>query len=212
MSAPERREVIEIAASEVFSERGYHGASIEAIAKRSGVSAPVVYDHFASKRDLHRSLLERHFAELRALWAQQLAGDEPADVRIARGLDAWFGYVQAHPYAWRMLFRDTTGDPAIEAIHREVAAASRAAVLPLLARERSAKQIAGERDPIAMEMLWEVVRATLQGLALWWYDHQDVPREQVVATAMNALWVGFERASAGELWTQARSAPPPAGP
>lgn len=210
MTAPQRREVIELAASEVFSQHGYHGASIEAIAARSGVSAPVVYDHFASKRDLHRSLLERHFGELRALWAEQLAGDEPADVRIARGLDAWFRYVEQHPYAWRMLFRDTTGDPEIEAIHREVAAASRTAVLPLLARERSARQIAGERDPLAMEMLWEVVRAALQGLALWWYDHQDVPREQVVATAMNALWIGFERTGAGELWPT--SAPAPADP
>jgi AcrR family transcriptional regulator len=210
MTAAERREVIEIAASEVFSERGYHGASIEAIAARSGVSAPVVYDHFASKRDLHRSLLERHFGELRALWAEQLAGDEPAEVRIARSVDAWFHYVEEHPYAWRMLFRDTTGDPAIEAIHREVAAASRAAVLPLLAREHSAQQIAGAGDSIAMEMLWEVVRGALQGLALWWYDHQEVPRAQVVATLMNALWIGFERASAGALWPT--PAPPPADP
>jgi AcrR family transcriptional regulator len=210
MTATERRAVIEIAASEVFSECGFHGASMDAIARRSGVSPPVVYDHFASKRDLHRSLLERHYGELRALWREQLAGDDPAGVRIARSLDAWFRYVQDHPYAWRMIFRDTTGDPEIEAIHREVAAASRAAVLPLLAREPGAQSIAGADDPVAMEMLWELVRAALQGLALWWYDHRDMPREQVVATAMNTLWIGFERAAAGELWPT--SAPPPAGP
>jgi AcrR family transcriptional regulator len=210
MTAAERREVIEIAASEVFSEHGYHGASIDAIARRSGVSAPVVYDHFRSKRELHRSLLERHFGELRALWREQLGGDEPAGVRIARAIDAWFGYVQQHPYAWRMLFRDPTGDPAIEAIHREVAAVSRAAALPLLAPERSAQAIAGAGDPVAVDMLWEVFRASLQGLALWWYDHQEVPRERVVATAMNALWFGLERAGAGELWPT--SAPAPAGP
>jgi AcrR family transcriptional regulator len=210
MTAAERREVIELAASEVFSEHGYHGASIDAIARRAGVSAPVVYDHFTSKRELHRSLLERHFGELRALWREQLAGEDATDVRIGRSIDAWFGYIEAHPYAWRMLFRDTTGDPAIEAIHREVAAASRAAVLPLLAREDAARTIAGADDPVAMEMLWEVVRAALQGLALWWYDHQDVPRQDVVATAMNALWIGLERAEGGERWPTA--APPPAGP
>jgi AcrR family transcriptional regulator len=210
MTAVQRRESIELAASEVFSEHGYHGASIDAIARRSGVSAPVVYDHFTSKRELHRGLLERHFGELRALWREQLAGDDPTDVRIGRSIDAWFAYLQAHPYAWRMLFRDTTGDPAIEAIHREVADASRAAVLPLLAREHAARTIAGADDPVAMEMLWEVVRATLQGLALWWYDHRDVPRQDVVATAMNALWIGLERAEGGERWPTA--APPPAGP
>jgi AcrR family transcriptional regulator len=211
MTATQRREVIERAASEVFSERGYHGASMDAIARRSGVSAPVVYDHFASKQDLHRRLLERHYAELREIWREQLAGDDPPQTRIARAFDAWFAYVQAHPYAWRMLFRDTTGDPGIEAIHREVASSSRAEVLPLLARERAARQIAGTADPVAMELLWELVRSVLQGLALWWYEHQQVPRSQIVATAMNALWIGFERAGRGELWAPT-PAPRRAGP
>ena len=99
MAAAERREVIELAATELFAERGYHGASMDEIARRSGVSPPVVYDHFASKQDLHRRLLERHYADLREVWRQNLPGDEPADVRIARSIDAWFAYVQAHPYA-----------------------------------------------------------------------------------------------------------------
>jgi AcrR family transcriptional regulator len=166
MTAPQRREVIERAASEVFSERGYRAATIDEIARRSGVSAPVVYDHFDSKLDLHRRLLERHFSELRAVWREQLAGDEPAGVRIGRAFDAWFGYVEGHPYAWRMLFRDTTGDPDIEAFHRGVAAESRDALIDLLAREPAAATIAGEGGAVAMEMLWEVVRAALQGLAL----------------------------------------------
>ena len=39
-----------------------------------------------------------------------------------------------------MLFRDTTGDPTIAAMHEEVAAESRAAILPLFAGEpRAAK-------------------------------------------------------------------------
>ena len=213
LSKQARREVIERAAAEVFAERGYRGASMGEIARRSGVSAPVVYDHFASKQDLHLRLLERHYAELRQIWREQLAGDEPAETRIARAFDAWFAYVQAHPYAWRMLFRDTTGIPEIEAIHRDVAASSRAAVLPLLAREQAAQQIAGTADPVAMELLWELVRCVLQGLALWWYEHQEVPRARIVATAMNALWIGFERVAEGELWTTpATSAPPPADP
>jgi hypothetical protein len=45
-----------------------------------------------------------------------------------------------------------------------------------------------------------VMRGVLQGLAMWWYEHPGVPRERVVATAMNALWVGWERTQAGEGW------------
>jgi AcrR family transcriptional regulator len=200
MTAAQRREVIERAATEVFAERGYHGASMDEIARRSGVSAPVVYDHFASKQELHRRLLERHYAELRDVWRTHLAADGPAAERAARAFDAWFAYVEAHPYAWRLLFRDTTGDPEIEAIRAEVAARSRALALPLLAREPGAAHAAGGADTESMDMVWEVFRAVLQGLALWWYEHRHVPRARVVATAMNALWIGFDRVSRGERW------------
>jgi AcrR family transcriptional regulator len=201
MAAAERREVIELAATELFAERGYHGASMDEIARRSGVSPPVVYDHFASKQDLHRRLLERHYADLREVWRQNLPGDEPADVRIARSIDAWFAYVQAHPYAWRMLFADTTGDPSVEAVRRGVAAESRAAIRPMLGQEPGSENIAGAPDAESLDMSWEVFRAVLQGLALWWYEHQHIPRERIVATAMNAIWIGFERVSRGETWT-----------
>jgi AcrR family transcriptional regulator len=204
LSAEARREVIESAATEVFAERGYQGASIDEIARRSGVSPPIVYDHFDSKLDLHRRLLERHFADLRRIWREHFPGDDPPEERMARAVEAWFTYVQTHPYAWRMLFRETTGDPEVQAIHRQVADQSRAALLPLLASETGAEHIAGSAEEEALDMAWEVLRGVLQGLALWWYEHQHVPREQVVTTAMNALWVGFERVRAGETWSPER--------
>jgi AcrR family transcriptional regulator len=199
MTAAERREVIERTATELFAERGYHGASMDEIARRSGVSPPVVYDHFESKQQLHKRLLERHFAELRAVWREHMLRDDPPEDRIARGFDAWFAYVQAHPYAWRMLFRDTTGDPDVQAIHSEVAARSRALLLPLLAREQGIENVRGPADEL-LDMGWEVLRGVLQGLALWWYEHQHVPRERVVAAAMNAIWIGFDRVRRGEVW------------
>jgi AcrR family transcriptional regulator len=196
----QRREVIERAAAETFAEHGYHGASMAEIARRAGVTPPILYDHFASKRDLHRRLLERHFAELREVWREHLLTDAPAEQRIPAAIDAWFAYIEAHPYVGRMLFRDTTGDPEAEAVRRDVAARSRETVRPLLAREPGAEAVAGSADDVAMDLAWEVVRAVLQGLALWWHDHPGVPRERIVATAMNALWIGFERAARGETW------------
>jgi AcrR family transcriptional regulator len=200
LSKHERRAVIEHAAAEVFAERGYRGASMDEIAARSGVSAPVVYDHFASKQDLHVHLLDRHYAGLREVWREHLAGDDPVKERMPRAFDAWFAYLEEHPYAARLLFADTTGDPEVAARHKEVQARSRALALPFLARERGADRIAGAADPESMDMAWEVFRAVLQGLALWWNEHPRVPRERVVATAMNALWLGFERVGRGERW------------
>ncbi len=192
--------MIEQAATEVFAECGYHGASIDEIAKRSGVSPPVVYDHFESKQDLHTHLLERHLAELRLLWREQLQGDDPQEQRIARAFDAWFAYVQGHPYAWKMLFHDTTGEPEMQAVHREIRTQSRAALLPLLAHELGTEGAGEPVDEDALEMAWELLRSALQGLALWWQDHQYVPRAQVVATAMSGLWIGLERVRSGEHW------------
>jgi AcrR family transcriptional regulator len=200
MSATERREVIERAATEVFAERGYEGAPMDEIARRSGVSVPVVYDHFASKQDLFRRLLERTRDELLAVWRAHLAGDEPARRRIPRAIDAWAGYVQANPFATRMFFRESTGDPEVQRLHREVRAEALGALGAILGREPGAEHLAGSADAEALEMAAAIIRAGLTGLALWWSEHPHVAREQVVAAAVNVLWVGLERVGRGEYW------------
>lgn len=199
MAAPARRKVIADAAAVLFAEHGYRGASIDAIARASGVTPPVVYEHFESKRELYRELLERHFAELREVWREHFAGEGPLERRIADSFDAWFAYVEVHPFAGRVLFRYST-DPEIEAVHAEVAERSREAILPLFAAEPGAENLAGSVTDEGIEMVWVVLRGVLQGLAVWWSEHPEVPRERVVATAMNALWIGFERAQDGDAW------------
>jgi AcrR family transcriptional regulator len=200
LSAERRRGIIEQAATELFAERGYNGASIDEIARLAGISPPVLYDHFSSKQDLHRALLERHYADLRDVWRENLDGEDPPARRTARALEGWFAYVESHPYAWRMLFRDDSGDPEVEAIRRDVAARSRAAVLPLLEREQGIEEpVDGEASEL-LEAAWEVIRGALQALALWWYEHRHVPRAQIVAIAMNVIWTGLERVRGGELW------------
>jgi AcrR family transcriptional regulator len=197
MPAAERRERIVTVATEVFAERGYDGASIDEIARRAGVSAPVVYDHFASKQDLYERLLERTRDELLAVWREHLSSDEPAEVRIPRAIAAWAAYVETHPYASRMYFRDATGIPAVQEFHRAIHAQGRAALGAILGRERGAAHIAGSADAEALEMGAEVMRSGLAGLAVWWGEHPHVPRERIVATAVNVLWVGFERVRRG---------------
>jgi AcrR family transcriptional regulator len=198
MSGTERRDVIERVAADVFAERGYHGASIDEICRRAGITPPVLYDHFGSKLDLHRRLLERTRDELLAMWKEQLGGDDPPEVRIPRSLDAWARYVQEHPYVPRMFFSETTGDPEVERIHRQVRAQGTGMLSAIVGREADPDD---REDALAHEMASELIRAGLAGLAIWWADHPDVPREQIVATAMNVLWVGLERVRGGAGWT-----------
>lgn len=207
LSAGARRELIERAATRVFAEHGYAGASIDEIARRSGVTPPVVYDHFASKLDLFTRLLERTRDELLAMWVRELAGEEevspsgrrkrqpPGDdtARMRRAFTTWAQYVEQNRFASRMYFQEATGDPQARAAHRAIQAQGRAALGAILGAEPNADQLAGGTDPEALEMAAETIRAGLAGLAIWWDEHPHVTREQIVETAMNVLWVGFER-------------------
>lgn len=206
MPAAARRELIERAATRVFAERGYAGASIDEIARRSEVSPPVVYDHFASKLDLFTRLLERTRDELLAMWVRELGSDvdrreslattggrNPApEARMRRAFDAWAIYVEQNRFAARMYFQEATGDPQARAAHRAIQAQGRAALAAILGREPGAERIAGG-DADGLEMAAETIRAGLAGLAIWWDDHPQIPRERIVETAMNVLWTGFER-------------------
>jgi AcrR family transcriptional regulator len=205
LPAAERRELIEREATKVFAEHGYAGASIDEIARRSEVSPPVVYDHFASKLALFTRLLERTRDELLAMWVETLAGESrlspsghrkrrPAgdeSIRMERAFDAWARYVEQNRFASRMYFLEATGDPQARAAHREIQAQGRAALTRILGQQPGARAIA--RDADGLEMAAETIRAGLAGLAIWWDEHPHVPRERIVETAMNVLWTGFER-------------------
>jgi AcrR family transcriptional regulator len=207
LTAAARRELIELAAMDVFAERGYHGAAMDEIARRSGVTPPVVYDHFESKPALHRRLLERTRGELLAMWRENLAGAGTLEEQIVRAFDAWAGYVETHPYAPRMFFRETTGIPEVRAMHRELAADANDALAEILAGLPGSARLQTEGTPLAFAMAAEVIRGGLTELAIWWSDHPEVSRDEIVATAMNTVWIGFERISNGEAWR-----PSPSGP
>ena len=167
---------------------------MEEIARRSGISPPVLYDHFPSKLELHRRLLERTRNELLEIWREHLFGDDaPADVRFSQAIEAWATYIEAHPYAARMYFRGGAGDAEAEAVHREIQDQARVALGVLLSREPGVEHLAGSGQE-ELELAAEIIRSGLTGLAMWWSDHPHVPREQIVRAAVNVLWRGLERA------------------
>jgi len=54
------RERLLDAAAEVFKQRGYQGASLEAVAEAAGYTKGAVYSNFATKADLFMALLDRN--------------------------------------------------------------------------------------------------------------------------------------------------------
>jgi AcrR family transcriptional regulator len=75
LTAQERRAAVLATACRVFSKGSYRGATTAEIARESGVSEPVLYRHFASKRDLYLSCLEAAWNRVRTLWEETLAAE-----------------------------------------------------------------------------------------------------------------------------------------
>src|SRR5215216_319872 len=95
----ERRDVIVEAASRLFAIRGYANTSVADVAARAGVTKPIVYRHFGSKKDLHLALLSLHRDELLGTLAAAMQAPGTLAERVPRAVDAWFTYVEDHPFA-----------------------------------------------------------------------------------------------------------------
>jgi TetR/AcrR family transcriptional regulator len=73
MKAGERRELVLAAAAAVFGERGYQGATTDAVAKAAGVSQPYVVRMFGTKAALFQAVLERSLDGLAASFRDAIA-------------------------------------------------------------------------------------------------------------------------------------------
>lgn len=104
LPAEQRRVQLLEVAMELFAERGFHSTSMEDIADAAGVTKPVVYQHFPSKRALYRELIdtvdEQLTGRLVAATTEVTTGRE----RVQAGFAAYFRYVASHRAAFRLLF------------------------------------------------------------------------------------------------------------
>jgi AcrR family transcriptional regulator len=73
LSAPARREAILEVALRVFSTGSYTGTTTAEIAREAGVTEPVIYRHFASKRALWLACLDEAWARFEAAHGRKLA-------------------------------------------------------------------------------------------------------------------------------------------
>ena len=181
LPAAERRALIEQAAARLFAERGADATRLDDVAAAAGVTKPVLYRHFASKQALHLALLAKTRDELAAAaLATYAPGDDPFE-RLPAMLDAWFAYVEEHPHAARVLLRDPSGDPEVQAFHRELHGLQRAADMALL-REAGAPIPDAQLEPLA-----ETIRRSLTGLGLWWLDHPETSRTDLVGVMVRLI-------------------------
>ena len=65
LRAEERRQAVLDTACQVFSKSSYRGATTAEIAREAGITEPILYRHFGSKRDLYLACLDTTWAKLR---------------------------------------------------------------------------------------------------------------------------------------------------
>lgn len=168
---PERRRpMILDAAFGVFLEKGYEGASMEEIARRAGVSKPVVYSSFAGKDALFGELLRRE--EQRILEAIAVAlptelDEDDLEPAITEALCAFFEAVVESPESFKVVFLGAGGSDAN--ITRRVQRG----------RERQIDQISA--------------------LATRWIDRQGIPQAEEQGRLHGYLFVGMAENAARAL-------------
>jgi AcrR family transcriptional regulator len=163
------RDALLAAAGRVFAARGFHGASLDAIAEDAGVTRGAVYYNFADKEELFLELLDRRCAEraqdLRAVFAETDPGDVDAASRQAQlaaqhALDAMTGDAE-----WRALYLE---------------------FLAHAARDADFRRAFARRTDQMRSVLEEVVVAQTEPFA----DTLPLPPEQL-AVVIDALGVGL---------------------
>jgi TetR/AcrR family transcriptional regulator len=75
LSAFERRQAVLDTACRVFSKLSYRGATTAEIAREAGISEPILYRHFGSKRDLYLACLDEAWRSFREGAEQAMAED-----------------------------------------------------------------------------------------------------------------------------------------
>ena len=124
MTSEERRLYVVGAACRVFARSSYSGATTAEIARESGVTEPVLYRHFASKRDLYLACLDAAWAHVRKLWEDAIA-DEP-DPRLQLGaMGRAYVHLQRHgdkimlSDLWVQALNEASEDPKIRRYLRD---------------------------------------------------------------------------------------------
>jgi AcrR family transcriptional regulator len=193
------REMLEVA-ERIFAARGFHNASVDAIAEGAGISKPMVYAYFGSKEGLYRACMEQGRRRLfESLRAGANAGAAP-DEQLWLGLLAFFTFVEEQPESWAVLFGEATAGAGSFA--REGADLRRqiAGLVSGLLRAAAADEGVDAAALEATEPLARALIGAAESLARWWEEHPSEPRERVALLLMNFAWNGLGELVRGRRW------------
>ncbi len=162
-AARRRHQLIEVAL-ETFAASGYSATTMEEIATAAGVTKPLLYQHFASKRALYLELIDDVTTRLVAA-LEEAAGAEPNPRRqVEAGVRAYFRLALENQAAMRMLYQAPNDDEIADGL-RSIEAAITDFLSPLIDadidddhRRTLAVAVVGMTEGVTREWLAEMQR------------------------------------------------------
>ena len=152
LPAAERRQAIVEAGMTVFSTASYSGATTAEIAREAGISEPILYRHFASKRDLYLACLEAAWGSLRAAFDARLAelGDREAVTAIGQASREFHASGGVKPVTlWIQALNEAGEDKQIQSALRRQLREVHDYVADVVRRAQAAGGVPADRDPDA---------------------------------------------------------------
>jgi AcrR family transcriptional regulator len=165
MAAADRRRHLVETAIRLFTEGSYRGTTTAEIARAAGVSEPILYRHFASKRDLYLAALEHVWARTRETWQRAL--DETPDAcaaveAIGKGHVSVRSPKLQLAELWVQALSEASEDPELKRHLRRHMREVHDFVANLILRGQSEGAIAPERD--AASEAWIMLAGGILGM------------------------------------------------
>src|ERR1700730_10278522 len=111
LTAEQRRQQLFAVALELFAQRGYRPTTMDDIAEAAGVTKPLLYQHFSSKRALYLELVDSIAQDLLTAIRRGLMQAEGPRQQVQLGFAAYFRLVVSHEAEFRLLYgRDHADD------------------------------------------------------------------------------------------------------
>ncbi|WP_170920361.1 TetR/AcrR family transcriptional regulator [Desulfacinum hydrothermale] len=177
------------AALEVFSEKGFHHATMDEIADRAGVGKGTVYRYFSSKDNLFSQLVQARLQELEQEAEQVLDSDDHVLSMIEKYLGLYFAFFDRNQRLYRVMVQehpemdDRLQDLYVEEIMRRI---------PRLKRKIYEARYRGVLKDVNFQTVFYGVMGFIHGVIQRWLAHDCAySLEQELPTVKEVLFYGF---------------------
>jgi AcrR family transcriptional regulator len=180
--AVRRRQLAELG-EELFLERGFAKASMDELARRAGVTKPVIYELFGSKDGLFNACLEGLALRLATQIADAARAEQDPESRLRAGGLAFLRFATENRVAYELLYEGRFSEAAATVRRRQ------ATLILELMREMAPDNV----DPRELEVAANAVNSAYEGVAHWMWDHPDIPLETLADWTVELLLPGLRR-------------------